>query len=418
MRTLFFSGLLALLAPLAALAQPVGVQPSAETQPATLATSAQASDVALWVHPTDRSQSLVLVAHSFSGLVSFTLDGRELQLVAEGPVFGVDVQPGVTVAGAAQQLVMTANRTLRGLVPYVVNPQTRGLVRVGQGVVGTTNFEPETVALYRSPSSGRVYAFAGNTTATNPVVLQFELTVTQEGEVAGTLVRTIPVDSPATGLVADDAQGYLFIAERSAGISRITAEPTTGTGRSLIASVASGALVAPVGGLSLYGAVNAEGYLLVANTGADAFTVYNRRSPHALVGTFQLGGSSSVDAVTDPRSVEVSALALGPLFPNGLVLAHDAANENVENHKLVPWERVATAFSPPLRIETAPATDGGTPGTDGGSIGGPPGPGGGGVSLPPDDPTSTACSCSTASVPGTVVLALVALALRGRRRKG
>jgi 3-phytase len=417
MRPLFSFVLLALLAPFVAWAQAVSVQPGGETQPSTLATSAQASDVALWVHPTDRSQSLLLVAHSFSGLVSFTLDGRELQLVQEGPVFGVDVQGGVQVAGAVQQLVMTANRALQGLVPYVVDPGTRGLQRVGQGVLRATNFEPEAVTLYRSPSDGRVYAFAGNTVGTTPTVVQFELTFTQEGAVTGTEVRRIPLDSPATGLVADDAQGYLFIAERNQGITRVTAEPGTSTSRTLIASVASGVLVAPVGGVALYGAVGSDGYLVVANTGADGFTLYNRQAPHALVGSFQVVRSTTVDAVTDPRSVEVSALALGSLFPQGAFIAHDATNESVENYKLIPWPLVANAFSPPLQIEGAPQTDGGTSTPDGGGGSGPPG-GPTGPSLPLDDPTSTACSCSSASVPGTALLALLALALRGRRRKG
>lgn len=414
MRILPSLALLALLAPLSASAQPVEVRPSLETLPGTLASGNQPLDVALWVNPLDPGQSLLLVADASAGLITFTLDGREFQLVAEGVVSGVDVREGISVAGVPRPLVVTANRTLNGLVPYVivgdrvvqrVDPNT--VLRVG-------NFGPETVALYLSSATGRLYAFTGNNVGSNPTVVQLEMTFSEDGGVSATEVRRIALGSPATGLVADEEQGFLFIAERDRGISRVDAEPGPATTASLIASVTTGLLGTPVGGLGIYRAGGTAGYLLVANTSASTFNIYERQPPHGLVGTFQVGqGDGDLDPVTRPNTVEVTARNFGPGFPQGLVVAHDTSNAP-ENHKLVPWPSVANAFNPPLTI--AGVTDGGTPdaGTDGGTIGLPGGGGPIGPTLPPDDPNG--CDSSATSVSGLVLLTLLGLSRRWRRR--
>jgi len=415
MRILMSLILFALLAPLAAGAQVVEVRPTLETQPGVLATGTQAVDVGLWINPLNPAQSLLLVADTSSGLVTFTLEGSEFQLIAtEGVVSGVDVKEGIRVAGAVQPLVVTANRTLNGLIPYVIDPQSRVVTRVDPNqVVRATSFSHESVTLYRSAGSGRLYAFTGNTSGAAPAVVQMELNVNQDGGVSGTEVRRIPLDSPATGLVADDEQGFVFIAERNHGISRIPAQPDTGTGRTFVVSVTGGLLGTPVGGVALYRAGGSEGYLVVANTSADTFLLFNRQPPHAPVGSFRLGQDGGIDAVTGPRSLELTSRGLGPLFPEGLLIAHDDVNAPVENYKLTSWASVANAFNPPL-INVGTQADGGTPdaGQDGGPISSPGGPL---PTLPLDDP-SNGCNCSAASVPGIVLVTLLGLAL-GRRRR-
>jgi 3-phytase len=413
MRILMSLVALALLAPLTAVAQVVEVRPSLETQPGVLATGTQAVDVGLWVNPLNQNQSLLLVADTSSGLVTFTLEGNEFQLIPDGVVSGVDVQEGVLVAGTVQPLVVTANRTLNGLVPYVINPQTRGVSRVDPNqVLRATNFASESVTLYRS-ASGRLYAFSGNNSGAAPALVQLELNLGQDGGVSGTEVRRITLDSPATGLVADDEQGFVFIAERNHGISRLPAEPDAGTGRTFIAGVTGGLPGAPVGGVALYRGSGTAGYLVVANTPSDTFLVLDRRPPHAQVGSFRLGQDGGIDPVTGPRSLELTSRSLGTLFPQGLLIAHDDSNAPVENYKLASWTSVANAFNPPL-TNVEGGADGGTAdgGRDGGSSSGPGGPL---PSLPPDDPSS-GCGCSTASVPGLVLVTLLGLAL-GRRRR-
>lgn len=418
MRTTKHLALLALLAPLAAGAQ-VSVPPTSETQASVQATGTQLDDVALWTASTaDAGQNLLLVANEFSGLDLFTLDGAEVGLVAEGNVTGVDVHEGVSVGGTSQQLVLVANTTVNGLVPYVIDPgPTVRRLLPGTQALTVASFAPRTVALYRSALTGRLFAFTGNNVASAASVVQLEVTTDADGGVSGTPVRTITLQSPATGLVADDTQGLLFITERDHGLARISAEPTAGSTPDLVASVTNGTLTAPVGGVALYQGASSAGYVVVANTTTNTFAVFGRQPPNALVGSFRVVASADggIDEVTAPRFLEITSRSLGTLFPNGLLVAHDPNNAPAENLKLVSWPDVANAFSPPLIIATQPQTDGGTP--DAGQADA-------GTSLPPPvagptfpvDNSGDGCNCSTTALPGAVLAVLTALALARRRK--
>ncbi len=412
--------LLPCLAGLSAAAQSGSARPTSETQ-VVVRGGAGDQEVALWPNPTTPSQSLIVVADSNVGLTTYRLDGSELEVLqTDGVAFGVDVREGFALPGASMPLVVVASGTRQALTAYVVDPVTLRLRRVDMDTLRAANFDPRTVALYRG-ANGRFYAFAANSAGT---MQQFELRSNTDGGVEGAPVRTFSVGGAVTGAVADDRQGVLFVAQQNEGIWRYSAEPDGGVGRVSVATAGQGALSTPLGGLALYPLPDGDGYLLAASTGGDQIAVFRRQPPHTPVGSFRIDStvSGDIDGVTGTRSLAATSLGLGPAFDGGLVAVHDTLNSPAQNHKLVAWSSVATAFSPPLRINgpggTADAgtTDGGTVdgGTDAGTNpGGGPLPGGG----PTIDPRDTGCSCATASVSGTVLFVLVGLALRGRRRR-
>jgi 3-phytase len=408
--------LLTLLVGLSAGAQAVTVLPVGETQPVVRGGNAT-QDVALWPNSADAGMSLLVVADSAAGLTTFRLDGTEQQaLQADGVAYGVDVRSGFALPGGTTPLVVVANPTIQGLAAYVVDPVSLGMRRIDMGTLRVANFSPRTVTLYRSAASGILYAFMSDVGGT---MQQLELRSTQDGGVDGVPVRSFVVGSAVAGAVADDQQGVLFVAEQNQGIWRYSAEPDAGNARTSV-DTATSPLTAPLGGLALQAFPDGQGYLLATSAGGDQVVVYRRRPPHTNLGSFALVRDGGIDAVTGPRSIEASALALGPTFPAGLVAVQDAINETISNHKLVSWPAVANAFLPPLQVGSdggtspdAGASDGGeTPdaGRDGGTGTLP----GVGPSAPSED---TGCSCGAASVPGTLLLVLAGLALRGRRRQ-
>jgi 3-phytase len=413
--------LLSCLAGLSAPAQPVSVRPSGETQ-VTVRGGAGDQDVALVPNPATPAQSLIVVADPNVGLTTYRLDGTEVEaFLANGVAFGVDAREGFPFPGASAPLVVAADQS-QALAAYVVDAPTQRLRRVDTGTLRAANFAPRTVALYRSASTGRFFAFAASTTG---VVQQFELR-SNDGGVDGTPVRTFDVGGAVIGAVADERQGFLFLVQQNTAVWRYGAEPTAGDQRTAVALAGEGTFSAPLGGVGLYTLPDGDGYLLAASTGADQIFAFRRQPPHTLVGTFSVGSSANgtIDEVTGTRSMEASSVALGPAFPGGLVLVHDTLNSPAQNHKLVSWSNVASAFSPPLRSNgptDGGTTDGGT--TDGGTTDGgtTDGGNGGGGNQPPGggtiDPIDNGCSCAAASVPGTVLFVLVGLALRGRRRQ-
>ncbi|KFE72395.1 myxosortase-dependent phytase-like phosphatase [Hyalangium minutum] len=396
----------------AAAAQPVSVQPTVETQAVVRGGSAT-QDTALWVNPGTPAQSLLLVADPTVGLVSFGLNGGERQaLLSDGVASGVDVRDGFTLQGGTAPLVVVANGTLQALTAYVVDPLTLQLRRVDTGNLILPNFSPRSVTLYRSSVSGVLYAFTSNASGT---LQQVELRPGTDGGVDGVPVRSLSVGGTIVGAVADDQQGFLFVAQQNTGILRFSAEPTANDTPTTVASVGA-PLTAPLGGVSLYALPDGTGYLLAASEGGDQVVIYERTPPHAVVGSFALVQNGAIDRVDAPVLVEATSRWLGPDFPGGLVAVHDEINDPTQNDKLVAWATVASSFSPPLSSTPVPTdggTDGGTGGRDGGIVGG------GGIGDGPSYPVEpdSGCNCATASVPGTLLLGLAGLALLRRRRQ-
>jgi 3-phytase len=413
---------LVVLVALAALpvgAQPVDVRPAAETQVIVRGGSAT-TDIAFWPNSGNASRSLLVVADSAVGVVTYGLDGEEVQaLQSDGVAWGVDVRSGFDLPGGSVPIVVVANGTLQSLTAYVVDPVTRGLRRVDTGSLRVAGFEPRSVTLYRSPSTDRLYAFMASATGN---MQQLELRSLTDGGVEGVSVRSFVVGGAVVGAVADDQQGALFVAQQNTGIWRYSAEPDGGTRRTTVATANDGVLTAPLGGLALYTLDSGEGYLLAASEGGDQVAVYNRFPPHASEGSFRVVADAGIDAVTGPRALEATPLPLGTSFPGGLVALHDAINDPIQNYKLVSWNELASTFSPPLQVNNPGSTDGGADGgtSDGGTDGGRDGGGGtvgpppGGTTFPPGE---DGCGCTAASVPGTVFLVVAGLVLLGRRRR-
>ncbi|MCY1021215.1 myxosortase-dependent phytase-like phosphatase [Pyxidicoccus sp. MSG2] len=408
--------LAALLASATVSAQPVSVVPVRETQPNPAVTGGALRDVALWVNPADGGASLLLTAYdnANAGLVTFGMDGAQQEAELDGPVQGVAVHDDFPLAGGSRTLVVAASTTFNGLVAYRLDPGgAERVVRIG--IAGfLTGTQYSTVALYRSPTSGRFYVFAGTAGGR---LEQFELTGA-DGGVTGLPARVLATAGGGiAGVVADEETGRLFVTEEGQGLWRYSAEADGGQTRLKVASVGA-ALNTDVGRVSLYRASNGEGYILVADTASGAFAVFERRS-ESLVGSFQVVASDGgIDAVVAPVALAVASRPVGPDFPDGLFVAHDGVETPAENLKLVSWPAVANAFNPPLRIDTRQVTDGGTDAGTGGTDAGPdvrpqplPVPGDG------DADDDSGCSCATASVPASALLGLLALALAGRRRR-
>jgi 3-phytase len=393
----------------------VTVAPSLETQPDPVLTGGQLRDVALWVNPADGGASLLFTAYNSpnAGLVTFGMDGQQLEAeVTDGPTLSVAVRDEFPLAGGSRTLVVTANPNFNGLAAYQVDAQGADrLVRIGPtGFVTGTAYSA--VTLYRSADSGRFYVFAGTQGGR---LDQFELSGA-DGGVTANPVRTLrAAGGGIAGVVADEEARLLFVTEEGQGLWRYSAEPNGGQTRTQVAAPGGGQLTATAGRVALYRAGNGEGYLIVADTGADAFVVFERRS-QAFVGRFLMGTDGGIDRVEDPVALAVSSRPAGPTFPDGLFVAHDGLNNGPDNLKLASWSAVAGAFTPPLRIDTRQNTDGGTDGGAGEADAGPrpivdPPPPGPGL----DD--GNGCSCASASVPATALLGLLALVLAGRRRR-
>ncbi|RKG77412.1 myxosortase-dependent phytase-like phosphatase [Corallococcus terminator] len=422
MRRAPLSALTAVLVSTAAGAQtpPVVVPYQSQTQPGARSGGGTVDDVALWVNASNPGASRLFTSDRNNGLFAYTLDGTEVQAITEGTSASVDVVYGFPVGdGVTQALVLSANPTLSGLVPYVVDSTPDaggGLTRLApQAAPLDVGVSYGTVRLTRG-ADGTFQAFGG---LAGGGLRQLELTPT-DGGVTAALVREINTGF-VTGLAVDPSQRAVYVAQQGQGLYRYGANADAGIEGQQVAPLGDAGLTS-VGRLTLYEASGVDGYLVVSDPNANTFVVFDRRTL-SRVGSFQLDQDGGTDGVELSRGAVAYSGRLGAGFPEGLFVAHDGQSSSTlgDNLKLASWGSVARGFSPPLVIAQqvdGGAGDGGTAdggtGQDGGAviIPGPGNPGGSG-----DDTDDSGCSCSSTSVSSAAMLGLLAMALWGRRRR-
>jgi hypothetical protein len=205
-------------------------------------------------------------------------------------------------------------------------------------------------AMYRSPVTGKTYAIVNSEEGE---VEQWELFDNGSGRVEGSLVRSIDVGSHTEGCVADEERGDLYIGEEDVAIWKYGAEPGDGSARQEVDHVGS-RLTADIEGLTLYYTGDGTGYLLASSQGSNEFVIYRREGSNDYIGTFKIVSGGGIDGVTDTDGIDVTNVALGSSFPSGVFVAQDGSQSGAnQNFKLVPWEVIAQAMTPPLTIDTS-----------------------------------------------------------------
>jgi len=323
------------------------VMPTVETDPVDDYGDA-ADDPAIWVHPTDPAQSVIIGAQKKRGLYVYDLSGKTLQVVSDGRMNNVDLRHGFTLGGSAVAIVAASNRTDKTLALYKVDPTSRRLSNIAAGSIPTGFDDPYGLCMYRSPKTADFYVFMNN--SDGGVYKQWRLRE-EGGRVAAEVVREFTVGTQAEGCAADDETGALYIAEEDVGLWRYEAEPTGADRRvALDDTTKKGHLKADVEGIAIYYGEGGKGYVIVSNQGDDNYAVYRREDGNEFLGHFAIiaNPEAGIDGASETDGLDVISTPLGPAFPYGVLVVQDGRNISPaarQNFKLVPWERVAAAMS-------------------------------------------------------------------------
>ena len=190
--------------------------------------------------------------------------------------------------------------------------------------------------MYKSPASGKLYAFVSDSSGT---VKQLELFVTG-GAIDYTLVRTLSFGSMTEGCVADDYRQSLYVSQEDVALWRLPAEPGGGSTKTQVAPVDGSVLTADLEGLAIYDKGGGAGYLIASSQGSDDFAVFDRQSGRYR-GRFKII-NAGIDGVTHTDGIDVTSAPLGTTYSTGLFVAQDDRNDNGnQNFKLVPWSAIA-----------------------------------------------------------------------------
>lgn len=356
------------------------VSAQAETAP-MLGTGDVADDPAVWVHPTDKSRSVIIGTNKSKdgrgGLYAFGLNGKRF-----GPsnwVTGVnrfdnerynsvDLRYNFPAGQERWDIVAASNRSDREIDVFRVRKTASGdfsgLQKVGElplgGGLAPGSDAPYGLAMYYSQRLKRYYVFISDK---DGKVAQYRLRYNPSGSLERENLITadrlglwdVSRDgSPVEGIVADDERDLVYIASENLGLYRYgTTDGKLDPNGRVTVDVPGERLSADIEGLTLYYAAGGQGYLIASSQGSDSYAVYERSfsagKANSFVTDFAIG-AGAVDAVTNTDGIDVASVNLGGDFKAGLFIAHDGEGNNPSNYKLVPWASVAGNS---LRIDTS-----------------------------------------------------------------
>jgi 3-phytase len=325
-------------------------------------------DPAIWVNPADASRSIIVGTNKVpapkGALVVYGLDGKIHQTIdnLDRPN-NVDVEYGLQLGGQSVDIAVTTERLKRRLRVYKIEPEGRltdvssesGL-NVLEGEQGE-NGAPMGISLYYRPSDKAIFAIVSPKTGPNDGYLwEYRLSDDGTGKIKAEKVRRFGRYSGKKEIEAvaiDDALGYVYYADEGDGIHKYHADPDHPDAARELAHFGTTGFQADHEGIAIYARPDGTGYILCTDQldGNSQYRVYRREgapgNPHDHSELLKSvgGGADGTDGI------EATSTALGPSFPNGMVVA---MNSGPKNFLIFRWEDFASAGPVKLKQATDP----------------------------------------------------------------
>lgn len=295
-------------------------------------------DPAVWIHPTDPSQSFVIgtCKHAENGgLYAFDLRGRILR---DRTVLGfkrpnnVDLAYGLTLGGRKVDIAVMTERN-RGMIRVFSLPDMK-LVDGGGIPVFDYPADPERlptgIALYKRPRDGALFAIVGARIGPKEGYLwQYRLEDDGTGRVRATKVREFGRYSDTKeieSIAVDNELGHVYYSDERFGIRQYQADPDAPDANRELGSFGTDGFYLDREGISIYPTAPGKGYIIVSNQDGDGkgqgntFRIFRREGEpgkpfaHPFVKEVRLSTESSDGS-------DVVPLTFGGRFPGGLFVA-------------------------------------------------------------------------------------------------
>lgn len=326
--------------------------PPAQPKYITDSVSADSDDPAIWIHPTDPAQSLILGTdkqEGTGGLYAFSLTGKMDTARSFFPLDrpnNVDVAYGFVFGPDTIDIAVCTERGLGQIRVFrlpALTPIDGGGLKVFED--DTANNKVMGVALYRRPADSTLFAIVSRKEGAglnNDYLYQYRLFADSTG-LRHELVRKFGAFSGQKEIEAvavDAALGYVYYSDESYGIHKYHADPDKGNAELAVFGLTG--FTDDREGISIYPTGPGTGYLLVSDQGAHQFRVFRREgsptNPHEHV---EIGVIRTTALSSDGS--EVTATPLGPDFPKGLFVA---MSDN-RTFELFDWRDLEQQFLSP-----------------------------------------------------------------------
>lgn len=325
----------------------------AETTPVTAVQGQDAADdPAIWFNRNNEDSSRVLGTNKKQGLDLYNLQGKRVAFYPVGRVNNVDVRYDFPWHDTLVDIAAATNRSHNRIDIWIINPNNGDLQLISDTGQGANMGEVYGFSLYKNRRDTTFYAFASNK---NGLVVQWALEAKGD-QIKLREVRRLQLRGQVEGMVADDEEDIIYIAEELGGIFKFSALPQERKQGTFVkySDTANPHLAYDLEGLTLFTLPKGEGYLIASSQGNNRFLVFERSGENTYRGSFTVG-DSLIDGVSETDGIAVSHLPLSRDFPVGLFVCQDGYNRTdsvavPQNFKFVSWLFISQAFEEKLRV--------------------------------------------------------------------
>lgn len=299
-----------------------------------------ADDPAIWVHPHDPAQSLILGTDKKGGLGIYDLSGKQVNYLPVGRLNNVDVRQKVKLGDHLLDIAAATHRDNYSVQIYSLDSTTGQASVLGEIITPLKDIYG--FCLYKDEAN-QVYAIPNDADGT---FIQYHLSLDQQNHLHGKEVRRWKTATQPEGCVADDQRHRLFIGEEDVGVWTLDARADSVANLELILTIGEW-LKDDVEGLAIYQAETP--YLVISSQGNDSYVVADAIAPYKIHGAFRVGinAEAGIDGVSETDGLEVSSIDLGGVWNKGILLLQDGRKrlpETNQNFKYVPWSAVKEAL--------------------------------------------------------------------------
>ena len=302
-------------------------------------------DPALWIHPERPEESLILGTDKQRGINVYSLTGKLEFSYGESRFNNVDIRYDFPYKGRKINLIAATRHDKNEVELFTLDHIKRKLLPLNYKI--KTSVSAYGLCLYRNQKHGSYHLFV---TSRDQDTQQFKIQGGRNG-VSHTSERIIPIASKNEGCVADDALGFVYIAEEHKGIWKLSADAKASHSvKKLIGSVEGNEdLAEDIEGLALYHHHDGGGYLVASVQGLDSFAVFDRVTDQYL-DSFKIVAHNGIDGVSHTDGIEIISTNLGYPYEQGIMIVQDDVDrglygDGTQNFKLVSWKDIAEAGS-------------------------------------------------------------------------
>ena len=304
-------------------------------------------DPAIWIHPEDPRRSIIVATNKVErpggSLVVFDLEGRIIQSIdnLDRPN-NVDVEQRVRIGSELTDIAVVTEREAEAVRIYGIDSSTRllsemAVIRVFEGEQGD-NAAPMGVGIYRR-MDGTAFVIIGRKSGPEDGYMwQYRLVSGPRLE----LVRkfgTFSGRGEIEAVAVDDALGYVYYSDETAGIRKYHADPDVADAQRELALFGQSGYLGDREGLAVYAVDERTGYLVSTDQvdGNSRYLLYRREGgpagPHdhtQPVAVFE-GPADSTDGI------EVTGVGLNADLPLGILVA---MNSGPRNFLVFAWPKL------------------------------------------------------------------------------